>query len=78
MKTVNLQAAKTHLSRLVDQAVAGEEIVIAKGNVPLVRLVRVDAPPVQRKFGAYRELGPLPDGFFDPLPADELEMCEGS
>jgi prevent-host-death family protein len=77
MKTVNLQAAKTHLSRLVDQAVAGEDIVIAKGNVPLVRLVRVDAPAVERKFGAYRELGPLPDSFFDPLPDDELDAWEG-
>ncbi len=39
MKTVNIQAAKTHLSRLVEEAVAGKEIVLAKAGKPLVRLV---------------------------------------
>jgi prevent-host-death family protein len=39
MKTINIQAAKTHLSRLVEEAVAGEEIVLAKAGKPLVRLV---------------------------------------
>jgi prevent-host-death family protein len=39
MKTVNIQAAKTHLSRLVDQAASGEEIVLAKAGKPLVRMV---------------------------------------
>ena len=39
MKTVNLHAAKTQLSRLVDEAAAGEEIVIAKAGRPMVRLV---------------------------------------
>ena len=41
MKTVNLHAAKTQLSRLVDEAAAGEEIVIAKAGRPMVRLVPV-------------------------------------
>ena len=39
MKTVNIQAAKTHLSRLVDEAAAGEEIVLAKAGKPLVKLI---------------------------------------
>jgi prevent-host-death family protein len=39
MKTINIQAAKTHLSRLVEEVVAGEEIVLAKAGKPLVRLV---------------------------------------
>ena len=39
MKTVNIQAAKTHLSRLVEEAAAGEEIVLAKAGKPLVKLV---------------------------------------
>lgn len=39
MKTINIQAAKTHLSRIVDEVVAGEEIVLAKAGKPLVRLV---------------------------------------
>ena len=39
MKTINIQAAKTHLSRLVEEVVAGEQIVLAKAGKPLVRLV---------------------------------------
>jgi antitoxin (DNA-binding transcriptional repressor) of toxin-antitoxin stability system len=77
MKTVNIQAAKTHLARLVEQACAGEEIVIARDHVPLVRLVPVATAPVERRFGAYRDLGPLPESFFEPLPDDELDAWEG-
>lgn len=40
MKTVNIQAAKTHLSRLVEEAVAGDDIVLAKAGRPLVRLAK--------------------------------------
>ena len=39
MKTVNVQAAKTHLSRLIEEALEGEDIVLAKAGKPLVRLV---------------------------------------
>jgi prevent-host-death family protein len=53
--TVNLHAAKTQLSRLVDQAAKGQEIIIAKAGKPLVRLVPVH--PV----GSERELGFLAD-----------------
>jgi prevent-host-death family protein len=52
MRTVNLHEAKTQLSRLVDQAVGGEEIVIAKAGTPLVRLVPVAALKGPRKLGA--------------------------
>jgi prevent-host-death family protein len=57
MKTVNLHAAKTHLSRLVD-AVSGEDIVIAKAGQPLVRLVPVEddaAKCRQRSFGSWEQ-----------------------
>ena len=39
MKTVNMQSAKTHLSRLVEEAAAGADIVLAKAGRPMVRLV---------------------------------------
>jgi prevent-host-death family protein len=55
MKTVNLHAAKTHLSRLVDEAVNGEDIVIAKAGRPLVRLVALDAERRSRSFGSYKD-----------------------
>ncbi len=54
MKTVNIQAAKTHLSRLVEEAVAGEEIVLAKAGKPLVRLVPVQKRSTPRKPGAWK------------------------
>ena len=54
MKTVNIQAAKTHLSRLVEEAVAGEEIVLAKAGKPLVRLTPVQPDASPRKPGAWK------------------------
>jgi len=69
---VTIHAAKTHLSRLVARAEAGEEIVIARGNKPVAKLVPIAAKP-KRVFGALRgrfEIGPE---FFEPLPPDELE-----
>jgi prevent-host-death family protein len=64
MATVNLHAAKTHLSKLVDAAAAGEEIVIARAGKPVARLVALE--PAQR---APRRLGTLA-GKFPPLPED--------
>lgn len=75
---VNVQAAKTQLSRLIEQACAGEEIVITRGRKPVVRLVAFDRPAPERRFGAYRELGRVTDAFFEPLPDDELDAWEGS
>lgn len=52
-RTVNLHAAKTHLSRLVDEAANGKEVVIAKAGKPMVRLVPVDSVRTPRKgFGS--------------------------
>jgi prevent-host-death family protein len=51
MKTVNIQAAKTHLSRLVEEAAAGEEIVIAKAGKPLVKLTPFAPAQAERKLG---------------------------
>lgn len=51
MKTVNMHQAKTHLSRLVEEAAAGEDIVIARAGKPLVRLVAVAASEGPRQLG---------------------------
>ncbi len=72
-KTHSIHAAKTHLSRLVERASAGEEIVIARGTVPVVRLVPVKAAPVRRRFGAMRGLAKVTPAFFGPLPPEELK-----
>lgn len=54
MHTVNIQAAKTHLSRLVEQAAAGEEIVLAKAGKPIARLVPYRGTGQKRKLGAWQ------------------------
>lgn len=53
MRTINIHEAKTHLSRLVDQAVEGESFIIAKAGKPLVKVIRLDAPEAgrARRFG---------------------------
>lgn len=51
---VNIHEAKTHLSRLVDRAAAGEEIVIARAGKPLARLVAYAPPARARELGAWR------------------------
>lgn len=52
MKQVTIHQAKTHLSRLIQEALAGEEIVIARGNQPVVRLVAVESARSERTPGA--------------------------
>ncbi len=68
-EAVNIHQAKTHFSRLVDRAHAGEEIVIAKAGRPYARLMPLADPP-RRTLGFLE--GHLDDAFFDPLPEDEL------
>lgn len=70
MATYNLYDARNALSELVERAVNGEEIVIARRNAPAVRLV-----PVERKrptFGEAKGLFTVPDSFFEPLSDDEM------
>ena len=71
-RTVNLHAAKTHLSRLVDDAANGEEIIIAKAGRPIVRLVPVVTKSRRRGFGADRGKISIRRDFDAPLPDDLL------
>jgi prevent-host-death family protein len=73
---VNIHEAKTHLSRLVEQAVAGEEIVIAKSGKPMVKLTPVEhrAP---RRLGTMKGLIHIAPDFDDDLPEDFLALFEG-
>jgi prevent-host-death family protein len=74
--TVNVHEAKTHLSRLLEQVHAGEEVILAKAGKPYARLVPLAAEPAPRRPGRLR--GRIDTTrFFDPLPADELDAWEG-
>ena len=71
-KIHSIHAAKTHLSRLVERASAGEEVVIARGTTPVVKLVRAGAAEPRRRFGAMRGRARVTRAFFQPLPEEEL------
>ena len=73
MKQVTVHAAKTHLSRLIREACAGEEVIIARGKVPVVRLVPVAPMSVTREFGAMAGRAGCGPEFFEPIPDDVLE-----
>lgn len=73
-KVVNVHEAKTHLSRLLDKAHAGEEIVLGKAGKPYARLVPLK-PVRKRTLGFIK--GKLDPSFFEPLPEEELAAWEG-
>ncbi len=63
MRQINIQEAKTHLSRLVEEARNGEDIVLAKAGKPLVRLVRFEVDSSPRTPGAWVGKGWIADDF---------------
>jgi prevent-host-death family protein len=72
MQTVNIHEAKTQFSRIVEQAEAGEEIVIARAGKPVARLVSLEsAAPKSRKLGLGKKRFTFPADF-DNLHADEI------
>jgi prevent-host-death family protein len=77
VKTVPIHAAKTNLSRLIQDACRGEEVVIARGRRPVIRLVPIEPKFRGRRFGALRGRLTVDDSFFDSLPDGELAAWEG-
>ena len=74
MPTVNMHEAKTQLSKLVEAALAGEDVVIAKAGKPVVRLVPVPEPLPSRQFGVLRgKVWAAPDAW-DPMSEEELAL----
>jgi prevent-host-death family protein len=78
VRIVNVHQAKTHLSRLIDEAHAGETIVLAKAGKPWARLMPLAPPAPQRIPGRLRSRGPLrqPDLLLQPLDASEQELWD--
>ena len=76
MPTVTIHEAKTNLSRLIEKACRGEEIVIARGSEPVVRLVALKDSKGRRKPGSLRGKIKIGPEFFEPLPPGELENWE--
>lgn len=74
-RTYNIHEAKTHLSRLVEEAAVGEEIIIAKSGEPKVRLVPYAEHP-RRISGRYKGEIRMGEAFFEPLPEEDLQAWE--
>lgn len=77
MPVFTVHDAKTNLSKLIERAERGEEVVIARGDKPAVKLVPVATTKPKRVPGAYKGQFTVPDSFFDPLPEVELAAWEG-
>lgn len=79
MQTYNIHDAKTHLSRLVEQAAKGEPFVIAKAGKPMVKVIPLNAPePSQiKRFGFMAGQISVPDDFDGMGEAEIMKMFEG-
>jgi prevent-host-death family protein len=78
MKTVNIHEAKTHLSRLLAEVMAGEEVIIAKAGKPVAKLVPVTGDGLSRVMGIDRGRVWMSEDFDAPLPEDVLAAFEGA
>ena len=77
MDAVNIYEAKTRLSQLVDQAAAGEDVVVSRNGKPLVRITRLESPARRIKFGVLKGKLIVPPDFDAPLPDDLIGGFEG-
>lgn len=77
MEIVNIYQAKTHFSRLINQVLKGEEVVIAKNGVPLIKLTLYEKESKPRKGGQLKGILIVEDNFDDPLPEEFLKGFYG-
>lgn len=76
MSTSTMHEAKTHLSRLIEQAERGEEVVITRGKKPVARIVPIQKSK-QRDLAIFKGQFKVGKEFFEPLPEDELRLWNG-
>jgi prevent-host-death family protein len=78
MAAINIYEAKTQLSRLVEQAAAGKDVIIARGGKPIARLTQLKPASRKIRFGVLKGKVKVSRDFDAPLPADSLAEFEGS
>lgn len=76
MSVFTVHEAKTNLSKLIERAEAGEEVIIARGDKPVARLVPLVPPKLRRPGQLVHLPSPPDDFFFAPLPEDEQKRWE--
>lgn len=74
---VNIHDAKTHFSKFINQALKGDEIIIARDGKPLVKLVPYSEEPQFRKGGQFKGLMEISEDFDAPLPEEILKQFYG-
>lgn len=77
MSTVNIHDAKTHFSKLINEALAGKQVIIAKAGVPLVKLTPYSKEITPRQSGQLKGLMKISKDFDAPLPKDVLKSFYG-
>jgi prevent-host-death family protein len=74
---INIYDAKTQLSKLIEQAAAGKDVVIARGGKPIARLTRLDTPRRKLKFGVLKGKVKIAEDFDAALPDEIAAQFEG-
>jgi prevent-host-death family protein len=77
MTVVNIYDAKTRLSKLIEEAAAGNDVIIARGGKPVARLTRLGSSKRKLKFGALKGKIKISTDFDAPLPSEVLRQFEG-
>jgi prevent-host-death family protein len=77
MTIVNIHEAKTHFSKLIQQALQGEEIIVAKSGIPLIKLTPYEKTTTKRKGGQLKGILLIEDNFDEPLPEEVLKGFYG-
>lgn len=77
MTTINIYDAKTQLSKLVEQAASGQDVIIARSGKPVARLTRLQPAPRTIRFGLLKGKAKVAADFDAPLPAEILSQFEG-
>jgi antitoxin (DNA-binding transcriptional repressor) of toxin-antitoxin stability system len=76
MAQFNIAEAKSHFSELVQKALLGEEVVIARDNKPLLKLVPLNVSDRKRRPGSAKGKIVVSDAFFEPMSEEELKLWE--
>jgi antitoxin (DNA-binding transcriptional repressor) of toxin-antitoxin stability system len=77
MTTINIYEAKTQLSKLVEKAASGHDVIIARGGKPVARLTRLQAPHRKIRFGLLKGKVKVAKDFDAPLAEAVLSQFEG-
>ena len=77
MTTINIYEAKTQLSKLVERAAAGQDVIIARGGKPVARLTRLAPPARKIRFGLLKGKVKVAPDFDAPLPEEVAQEFEG-